>query len=55
MFLLYLVKMIFLSSLFALFSALAGLYISFHLNIASGAAIVVVATIFFALAFKFSS
>ena len=46
-----LVKMILLSTFFALLSALIGLYLSFHLNIASGAAIVVVATIFFFLAF----
>ncbi len=46
-----LAKMILLASLFGLLSALIGLYLSFHLNIASGAAIVVVATVFFFLAF----
>jgi manganese/iron transport system permease protein len=36
------------------FSGLAGLYASFYLNVASGAAVVLVASLIFALAFLFA-
>ncbi|MCK8825203.1 metal ABC transporter permease [Fuchsiella alkaliacetigena] len=42
--------MMVLAAFFGLISAVIGLYLSFYLNVASGAAIVVVATIFFLLA-----
>jgi ABC-type Mn2+/Zn2+ transport system permease subunit len=35
-------------------SSVAGLYLSFHLNVASGAAVVLVCTFFFVLAFLFA-
>jgi len=35
-------------------SAVAGLYLSFYVNVASGAAVVLVATTFFVLAFLFA-
>jgi iron/zinc/copper transport system permease protein len=35
-------------------SGIVGLYASFHLNVASGAAVVLVASLIFALAFLFS-
>ncbi|MCK8815993.1 metal ABC transporter permease [Natroniella sulfidigena] len=47
-------EMMVLSGVFGVLSALVGLYLSFHLNVASGAAIVVVATFFFILALLFS-
>ncbi|WP_408955725.1 metal ABC transporter permease [Natroniella sp. ANB-PHB2] len=47
-------EMMVLSGVFGLLSALVGLYLSFHLNVASGAAIVVIATIFFIIALLFS-
>ncbi|MCK8828412.1 metal ABC transporter permease [Natroniella acetigena] len=47
-------EMMVLSGVFGLVSALVGLYLSFHLNVASGAAIVVVATSFFIIALLFS-
>lgn len=43
-----------LSGVFGILSALLGLYLSYHLNLASGAAIVVVSTTFFFLAMLFS-
>jgi len=43
-----------LSALFGALSALAGLYLSFYANIASGPAIVLVCTFFFLLTFLFS-
>jgi ABC-type Mn2+/Zn2+ transport system permease subunit len=43
-----------LSALFGALSAIAGLYLSFYANIASGPAIVLVCTFFFLLAFFFS-
>jgi ABC-type Mn2+/Zn2+ transport system permease subunit len=43
-----------LSALFGALSAVAGLYLSFYANIASGPAIVLVCTFFFLLAFLFS-
>ena len=46
--------MMVLSALFGALSALAGLYLSFYANIASGPAIVLVCTFFFLLAFLFS-
>ncbi|WP_035571186.1 metal ABC transporter permease [Halonatronum saccharophilum] len=46
--------MILLSAFFGVLSALLGLYLSYHLNLASGAAIVVVSTLFFFLAMVFS-
>src|SRR5690554_3702931 len=46
--------MIFLSMGFGVVSAIVGLYFSFTYNLASGACIVIVATVFFALAFSLS-
>ena len=46
--------MIFLSALFGVVSAIVGLYFSFIYNLASGAVIVLVATVMFGLAFIFS-
>ncbi|MGF9906136.1 iron chelate uptake ABC transporter family permease subunit [Brevibacillus porteri] len=46
--------MIFLAGGFGMLSAVIGLYFSFTYNLASGATIVVVATVFFFLAFLFS-
>jgi len=43
--------MMLLASIFASLSGVIGLYLSFHLSIASGAAIVLTATVFFMLAF----
>jgi len=43
-----------LSCLFGIVSSVTGLYLSYHLNFASGASIVLVAVFFFALAFLFS-
>jgi ABC-type Mn2+/Zn2+ transport system permease subunit len=43
-----------LSALIGALSSLIGLYVSYYLNISSGSAIVLVATIFFLLAFLFS-
>jgi manganese/iron transport system permease protein len=43
-----------LSILFGVLSGIIGLYLSYYLNIASGASIVLVATLFFLLAFFFS-
>jgi manganese/iron transport system permease protein len=40
-----------LAACFAAFSGIAGLYLSYYLSIASGAAIVLTATLFFLLAF----
>jgi ABC-type Mn2+/Zn2+ transport system permease subunit len=47
-------NMMALSALFGALSAVAGLYLSFYANIASGPAIVLVCTFFFLLAFLFS-
>lgn len=47
-------KMIYLSSAFGVASAVIGLYFSYSYNLASGASIVLVATILFALTFFFS-
>jgi manganese/iron transport system permease protein len=44
-------RMMILAAVFASLSGIIGLYLSFYLSIASGAAIVLVATIFFLLAF----
>jgi manganese/iron transport system permease protein len=46
--------MMLISASIGAFSSLVGLYLSFYLNIASGAAIVLVATFFFLIAFFFS-
>ncbi len=46
--------MIYLSMCFGVVSAIVGLYFSYTYNLASGASIVLVATVFFALAFMFS-
>ena len=43
--------MMLLAAIFASLSGVIGLYLSFHLSIASGAAIVLTATVFFMLAF----
>lgn len=43
-----------LAALFGALSSLIGLYVSYYLNLASGAAIVMTATLFFLLAFLFS-
>jgi manganese/iron transport system permease protein len=47
-------EMVLLSALFGLLSGIAGLYASFYLNIASGAAVVLSATLLFLLAFFLS-
>jgi ABC-type Mn2+/Zn2+ transport system permease subunit len=47
-------SMMALSALFGAFSSLTGLFASYYLNVASGAAIVLTATILFLLAFLFS-
>ncbi len=47
-------KILVLSSLFGMLSAVAGLYLSYHFNFASGASIVLVAVTMFMLAFLFS-
>jgi len=44
-------KMMALSALFAVLSSVIGFYLSYYLDIASGAAIVLTATAFFLLAF----
>lgn len=49
-----LVTMVGLSALLGALSALLGLYLSFHLSVASGASVVLVATAFFLLAFLFA-
>jgi len=46
--------MMMLSAVIGAFSGVAGLYASFYLNVASGAAIVLVATLLFLLAFLFA-
>lgn len=43
-----------ISAAIGAFSGVAGVYLSFYLNIASGAAVVLVATLFFVLAFLFA-
>jgi manganese/iron transport system permease protein len=43
--------MIILAAVFASLSGVIGLYLSFYLSIASGAAIVLTATVFFMIAF----
>jgi manganese/iron transport system permease protein len=47
-------SMMALSAFFGALSSLAGLYISFYMNISSGAAIVLTATVFFFLAYLFA-
>lgn len=47
-------KLLILSCLFGVLSSVIGLYLSYHLNFASGASIVLVSVFFFALAFLFS-
>ncbi len=47
-------KMMLLAAIFASFSGVIGLYLSYYLSIASGAAIVLTATFFFILAFGWS-
>ena len=47
-------KLLLLSCLFGVMSSVIGLYLSYHLNFASGASIVLVSVLFFALAFLFS-
>ncbi|MCC6147136.1 MAG: metal ABC transporter permease [Anaerolineaceae bacterium] len=49
-----LVPMMFLSAMIGVFSSVAGLYFSFYWNIASGAAIVLTATLVFVLVFLFA-
>lgn len=49
-----LAPMMFFSAVIGVFSSVAGLYLSFYLNIASGAAIVLTATSVFVLAFLFA-
>ena len=46
--------MLILSCLFGIFSSVAGLYLSYHLNFASGASIVLVSVFIFSIAFLFS-
>jgi ABC-type Mn2+/Zn2+ transport system permease subunit len=43
-----------IAALIGAFSGIAGLYASFYLNVASGAAVVLVATTIFALVFLFA-
>jgi manganese/iron transport system permease protein len=50
-----LVSMMFLSAALGAFSSIIGLYLSYYLNIVSGSAIVLTATLFFVLAFLFNS
>ncbi len=47
-------KLLLLSCFFGVISAIIGLYLSYHLNFASGASIVLVSVFFFAMAFLFS-
>lgn len=47
--------MMLLAAVFASLSGVIGLYLSFYLSIASGAAIVLTATVFFMLAFGWKS
>jgi len=47
----HLSTMMFLAALFASLAGIIGLYLSYYLSIASGAAIVLTATLFFVLAF----
>ncbi len=47
-------KILLISSLLGMFSSVAGLYLSYHFNFASGASIVLVAVALFMLAFLFS-
>jgi iron/zinc/copper transport system permease protein len=47
-------KILVLSSLVGVISSVTGLYLSYHFNFSSGASIVLVAVVFFALAFIFS-
>lgn len=47
-------QMMILAALIGAFSAISGLYLSFYVNIASGAAIVLVCTLFFFLVFGYS-
>jgi len=49
-----LMQMMVISALIGAFSSLIGLYISFYLNIVSGSAIVLTATLFFLVAFLFN-
>jgi ABC-type Mn2+/Zn2+ transport system permease subunit len=42
------------AALIGAFSGIAGLYASYYLNVASGAAVVLVASVVFALAFLFA-
>ena len=46
--------MMIIASLIGAFSSMAGLYLSFYINVASGAAIVLTATILFLIAFLFA-
>ncbi|MDQ3194638.1 MAG: metal ABC transporter permease [Bacteroidota bacterium] len=47
-------KLLLLSCMFGVLSSVIGLYLSYHLNFASGASIVLVSVFFFAMAFLFS-
>jgi manganese/iron transport system permease protein len=47
-------EMVLLSALFGLLAGIVGLYASYYLNIASGASVVLSATVFFLLAFLFA-
>ncbi len=46
--------MMLIAAAFGAFASVAGLYLSFYLNVASGAAVVLIATSFFVLAFLFA-
>ena len=50
-----LAPMMVLSAMLGAFSSIIGLYLSYYLNIVSGSAIVLTATLFFVLAFLFNS
>lgn len=47
-------KLLLLSCLFGVLSSVVGLYLSYHMNFASGASIVLVSVFFFSMAFLFS-
>jgi len=47
-------SMMVLAAVIGVVSSVVGLYLSYYLNVASGAAIVLVATMFFVLAFLFA-
>jgi ABC-type Mn2+/Zn2+ transport system permease subunit len=43
-----------IAAIIGAFSSIAGLYVSFYINVASGAAVVLIATAIFLLAFLFA-